>query len=428
MKRLTALALICMMLMLWMTTALGEDSSWTNDTDVLRIASVSSGSQLFANELFSSLYPDIKLEWVEMGQEDLHTKITSAFAANNCDYDLIWSYAANVAEWASMGYLEDITDRIDPELMADLNPGSFDSVVYKDRFYGLPRFTSVNLLWYNKALFEAAGLDPETPPATWDEFVDYCKKTTYDSDGDGKIDKYGVVMSFGTPYGATIQWELLLYLNAGQMFDENDNIMFNNEAGVKALTQLRELFDLGVVDPSSLSNPGGWEQSQVFVEGNVAMSLCWSNTYKFAQDPQISNMVDQIGWSTIPTIDGRLAAVSGGEGYVIPKSAKNKKNALLYLETVCSYDAQLQIAQASMFPPVLLSSYESEELLSFMPAAETFMEQAKGYSSRFSAPYGLEVTDILMAEIVDCLKGNIDPQTALDNAAQKVEVILEDYR
>lgn len=426
MKRLMAIFLVSLMLLALPMTAFADDS-WTKETDVLRIASVSSGSQLFANEIFMELYPDIKLEWVEMGQEDLHTKITSAFAANNCDYDLIWSYAANVAEWASMGYLEDITDRIDPELMADLNPGSFDSVVYEDRFYGLPRFTSVNLLWYNKALFEAAGLDPEAPPQTWEEFVEYCKKATYDSDGDGKIDKWGVVMSFGTPYGATIQWELLLYLNGGQMFDENDNIMFNNEAGVKALTQLRELFDLGVVDPSSFSNPGGWEQTQAFVEGNTAMSLCWSNTYKLAQDPASSNMVDQVGWTTIPTMDGRLAAVSGGEGYVIPKTAENKKNAMLYLETVADYDSQLKISKASMFPPVRLSIYESEELLEFMPAATTFVEQAKGYSNRFSAPYGLEVTDILMAEVVDCLKGNIDPETALNNAAEKVEEILEDY-
>ncbi len=429
MKRIMTLLLaLTMLLGASGFTAFAENDAWTKDTKVLRIASVSSGSQVRANQVFQEKYPDIELEWVEMGQDDLHTKITTAFAANNCDFDLIWSYAANVAEWASAGYLEDITDRIDPEIMADLNPGALDSIVYKDRFYGLPRFTSVNLLWYNKALFEAAGLDPEAPPKTWEEFVDYCKKTTYDSDGDGKIDKWGVVMSFGTPYGATIQWELLLYLNGGQMFDDDNNILFNGPEGVQALTMLRELFDLGVVEPSSLSNPGGWEQGHVFTEGHTAMTIDWSNTYRFAQDPQSSNVIDQVGWATIPTYNGRMAAVSGGEGYVIPKTAANKKNAMLYLETGCSIDAQYQISEASMFPPVRLSMYESDDILAFMPAATTFKEQAKGYSNRFAAPYGLEVTDVLMAEVVNCLKGNTDPETALNNAAAKVEVILEDFR
>ena len=429
MKKLLAIFLSTLMLMsLISINAFAEDVAWSKDTNVLRIASVSSGAQLKANEVFRAKYPDIQLEWVEMGQDDLHTKITTAFGGNSCDYDLIWSYAANVAEWASAGYLEDITDRIDPDLMADINPGAFDSVVYKDRFYGLPRFTSVNLLWYNKTLFEAAGLNPEQPPKTWEEFVDYCKKCTYDSDGDGKIDKYGVVMSFGTPYGATIQWELLLYLNGGRMFDDNDNVLFNGQEGIKALTMLKELFDLGVVEPSSLSNPGGWEQGHVFTEGNTAMTICWSNTYKFIQDPESSNMIDQGGWATIPTLNGTMAAVSGGEGYVMPKTAQNKKNAMLYLECICSEEAQYQLANASMFPPVRLSMYEDEDILSFMPAASTFKEQAKGYSSRFSAPYGLEVTDILMAEVTGCLKGNIDPETALNNAAAKIEVLLEDFR
>jgi multiple sugar transport system substrate-binding protein len=225
-----------------------KDKTWETKTDTLRVATVSVGSQLPANEAFTKA-TGVKLEWVEMGQDDLHTKMATAFAAGNMDYDLIWSYAANTAEWASVGYLEDITDKIDKAIMEDLNPGSFDATVYKGRFYGLPRFTSVNILWYNKAIFREANLDPESPPKTWEEFVDAAKKTTYDSDSDGKIDKYGVVFSFGTPYGATIQWELLLYLNGGKMFDENDNVTFNDEKGVAALKMLRELFDLGVVEP-----------------------------------------------------------------------------------------------------------------------------------------------------------------------------------
>ena len=49
------------------------------------------------------------------------------------------------------------------------------SNVYEDKTYGVPQVTDTLGLMYNKALFEKAGLDPETPPTTWDEVRDAAK-------------------------------------------------------------------------------------------------------------------------------------------------------------------------------------------------------------------------------------------------------------
>ena len=364
----------------------------------------------------------IEVELTEMGIDDLHTKVTSGFAAGNLDYDLIWSYATTTAEWAEAGYLEDITDRITPELKEDLNPGSFDAVVYKGKFYGLPRIASVNILWYNKEVLRQSGLDPDSPPETWEELVSMAQQCNQNGNS-------GIVFSYGSPYGSTIQWELAQYLCGGQLVDENDNVVFNDESGIKAMNMLKEFFDLGIVEPSSLSNPGGWEQQQAFIKGKTAFTICWANTYAHAGNPEISLMdTEDLGWTTIPTVDGKTASVSGSEGYVISKYAQNKDNALKLLEFLASPESQKALCADCMFPPVRLSLYDDPEMNELIPALPAFKKQAEGYSNRFAAPYGVEFTDALQSEVVNCLSGKKTAEQALNDAEAKCKEIVEEYK
>ena len=258
-KRLISFLLLGV-ISLSMLTGCGQNDAdpWNSGSKIVKVACVGGIDAQY--ELLDKFTEEtgIEVELTEMGIDDLHTKVTSGFAAKNLDYDLIWSYATTTAEWAEAGHLEDITERITPELKEDLNPASFDATVYKDRFYGLPRIASVNILWYNKDVLRQAGLDPEKPPTTWEELVSMAQQCNQNGNS-------GIVFSYGSPYGSTIQWELAQYLCGGKLVDENDNVVFNDESGVKAMNMLKEFFDLGIAEPSSLSNPGGWEQQQAFI-------------------------------------------------------------------------------------------------------------------------------------------------------------------
>jgi len=76
------------------------------------------------------------------------------------------------------GQLMDVTAEMDELGYTDsFNPIILDAVTGPDgKLYGFPRQAYANALSYNRELFEAAGLDPDSPPETWDEVREYAKQ------------------------------------------------------------------------------------------------------------------------------------------------------------------------------------------------------------------------------------------------------------
>ena len=70
-------------------------------------------------------------------------------------------------QFEAAGQLEDITDMIKdwPELKT-ASPGHMKVSTYEGRLYGVPLYADVSVLYWNKRLFKAAGLDPEVGPAS----------------------------------------------------------------------------------------------------------------------------------------------------------------------------------------------------------------------------------------------------------------------
>ena len=64
-----------------------------------------------------------------------------------------------------------------------------DNLKWKGTYYGVPMNFATLLLYYNKTIFTEAGLDPETPPATWDELEQYAEQIVE------KTGKYGFDMA-----------------------------------------------------------------------------------------------------------------------------------------------------------------------------------------------------------------------------------------
>ena len=83
-------------------------------------------------------------------------------------------------------------------------------------------------MFYNKTLFEEAGLDPEAPPRTWEEFVDAAAQLTGQN-------RYGYAADFGNIDGAYQNFLRTLLLNGGEMYDDQQNPVFNSQEGVDAL-------------------------------------------------------------------------------------------------------------------------------------------------------------------------------------------------
>lgn len=84
--------------------------------------------------------------------------------------------------------------------------------------YGVPLNIAPMMLYWNKDLFSAAGLDPEQPPTTWDEFASMAEKLTIDDNGDGKPEQYALALADHTTVPI---WQMLLWGTGGGVVSDD---------------------------------------------------------------------------------------------------------------------------------------------------------------------------------------------------------------
>ena len=119
---------------------------------------------------FEAANPGIKIETVRQTVDGLVPAAQAAMAAKQGpDIQYYWPVTWMQEDiWA--GNLAALDDLI-PEEVAHYIPAFKNHVSYKGKTYGMPLYNIGNPWVYNKEIFAEVGLDPENPPATWDEFL-----------------------------------------------------------------------------------------------------------------------------------------------------------------------------------------------------------------------------------------------------------------
>lgn len=182
---------------------------------------------------------------------------------------------------------------------------------WKDKRVGVPIDTHTMNFYYNKALFTAAGLDPESPPTTREAFEAAIKAVQDKTDADG----YQMVASGpGANFLVGIQFAALFYQGGGEWTNADfTEATFNSDAGVQAAAYLKHLVDdLGVPKVESDAEINAFQQGK----NAMVMSGIWETTrYNDA-------LGDDLGVAPIPSIFGdgtwggshNLAVTSAAEG------------------------------------------------------------------------------------------------------------------
>lgn len=102
--------------------------------------------------------------------DDLNAKLKTAFTANE-EPDVSVMVINSTQAFADGGMIQKVDDLIDASDVSDFWPGLMDNCKVNGDLYGVPYLRSTPVLYYNKSLFEKAGLDSNTVPATWEDMV-----------------------------------------------------------------------------------------------------------------------------------------------------------------------------------------------------------------------------------------------------------------
>ncbi|MCL1819572.1 MAG: sugar ABC transporter substrate-binding protein [Oscillospiraceae bacterium] len=219
-------------------------------------------------------------------------------------------------------------------------------------------------LWYNRTMFDAAGVD--YPPTsldkawTWDEFIEVAKQLTFDSNGntpnDDGFDKNNIVQ-----YGAYVNqwtWQLEVWAlsNGGKWFSEDGKSIVFDDAAIEAM---QKVVDLHLVHNVAPFNPGTTDSGfgDSVGAGNVAMCTEGQWATGFAGDTDID-----YGVAVLPYMKRKANIVTGGPVGVFA-GTKYPDEVADFVRWYTDEDNNFGTIEAGWWMPTKMNWYTDEALL-----------------------------------------------------------------
>lgn len=371
---------------------------------------------------FEAENPDIKVNAIYSGNYD-DTRVRALSALNSGDpaqlavmfsidaYDLIEQdlilpfndlvSGSEGSNWLNSFY---------PALMANGN--------IEGKTWGIPFQRSTIVAYYNKDMFRAAGLDPESPPTSWDELISMGKALTKDG-------AYGIMIpSTGYPY-----WMFqALAIQNGKEVMSNDGLTtyFDDPTVVETLEFWKSLSSEHGVMPEGTVEWGTLRQA--FLEGQTAMM--WHSTGNLTAVKK--NASFDFGVAELPANVRKGSPTGGGNFYIFKDtSAEEQAAALKLIQFMTSAEQAAAWSIATGYMGVSPAAYETDALKSYtssFPPALVARNQLEHAVAEFSTFETARVREGLNNAIQSALTGSKSAADALGEAQAAAERLLKDYR
>jgi multiple sugar transport system substrate-binding protein len=360
---------------------------------------------------FNALNNGIKIEYRQIQFDDVVTEAMRAFATGQAP-DIITIDNPDHALFASKGAFLDLTKMIATSKVIkpeNYFPGPLASVMWNGKYYGVPKATNTIALYYNKDMFKAKGLDPNAPPQTWDELVADARKLT-----DPAKNVYGLAFSAKASEEGTFQFLPWAQMGGGGYKD------INAPGAIKALEIWKTFITDKLASPDSLTR-GQWDSTGTFNSGNAAMAI--SGPWELDRMVKEAKFDWAVALLPVPKLGAERSSAMGDFNWAIFSSTKHPAEAFKALEFFVSQDKDLfkNFGQLPARSDIAIPT-TGEPLKD--AALKVFIEQMKYAKPRGPSPVWAKVSKAIQDAIQSALTGQMTPKDALDQAAQKIKVVL----
>ncbi|MEU9835102.1 sugar ABC transporter substrate-binding protein [Streptosporangium sp. NPDC048047] len=368
--------------------------------------------------LVARKFPDVSVKLEQTpGSGDYDQKIQTALAGGKGPD--IMQLAENVHVFSSRNQLAPLDEYIAASKL-DLNRrfGAKVAAAYQrdGRTWALPDRAGAMVLYYNKKLFDDAGVAYPTGSWTWKEFRDAAIRLT-ERDGD-KVTRYGMAAGAWWPW-----WMTFMVQNGGGVVGPDGRPTANSPANVEALKFYNDLVHVDKVAPSptDYANLGkDMAPEPLFAQGRAAMIFTgyWG----------IGTLKDTPGlkWDIAPMFQGKQRATAGfGSGLAVNAGSEHKDAAFKVIEFLTGEEGQQPIVANSEDAPANLALLDSDAFLKSAPVnMGAFKESA---AMLFTPPGGKNWNE--MQKIFDDALGPFfqnkgDAQATLDRIQGELEPLM----
>ncbi|WP_026987458.1 ABC transporter substrate-binding protein [Fodinicurvata fenggangensis] len=371
---------------------------------------------------FEEENPDISVNAIYAGNyDDTRVRAISALESGE-PAQLSVMFSIDVYELLEQDLIVPFDDLVETEeekeWLDSFYPALMSNGTVDDKVWGVPFQRSTIVLYYNKDMFEEAGLDPEDPPETWDEMVEAGKALRGE-------DRWGVMVpSTGYPYW---MFQAFAIQNGIELMNENGTeVYFDSPEAIEALAYWRDLSAEHDVMPDGTVEWGTLRQA--FLEGQTGMM--WHTTGNLTA---VRNEAEfDFGVAMLPANERQGSPTGGGNFYVFKNSTEEEQRASM--ELIKYMTAPERAAEWSIetgYVGISPAAYETEALQDYVddfPQALVARDQLEVAVAELSTYETGRVREALNNAVQSVLTGSAEPEEALSQAQSKAERLLRAYR
>jgi multiple sugar transport system substrate-binding protein len=331
-------------------------------------------------------------------------------AAEDDGMDLLGMDVTWTAEFAEAGWIRELTpEQAEAATENTLQP-PIDTAMWKDKLYGIPKHTNVQLLWYRKSLVPEA-------PKTWDDVLKEAQRLK----DEGKPHVIGFT---GAQYeGYVVGFNTILASVGGTLVNEDSTEPTVDEKTRETLQILADFADSGLAS-KSLSNS---QEPEVFAQlqnSEAAFAINWPYVLSAMKDAD-EKIANDLGYTKLPVFkEGQEPrATLGGMNYAISKYSKHPEEAFDAGMCLRTPESQLQIALEAGEPPVAPSVYADPEFQEAYPMGPEMLAELKTAVPRPITPLYQNISTIVSTTLSP--PSSIDPEETADQLESSIQDAID---
>ena len=368
------------------------------------------------NEAQDDIQVNPSMKPVEEKYRALIAQISSGNAPDVLGLDVVY-----LPRFVQLGAMDSINDFYDSRDYTDeiYQPLREDFIQWEDDYYAMPFWIDMSAMYYNKNHYEEAGLDPESPPETFDEFLSTCEtlqQEGYETPLSNTVGFVGLESFFFLPH---------VWAGGGEFLNEDQTeCVIDEQPGVDALEFFIELQenDYSTDQTSTESFTYGAfaaEETSMMYGGGTGVGAIKS---------QNEELFNNMGTAMFPKPEGgQRSSFLGGDSISVSTQASEEKRqaSLDFIDWVNSEEGMRVTVEELGYLPARKSGFQTDyvaERQEIFGAFEKAMEQ--GHAPPMHPRY-LEMQGPLNNAVTRALLGEQEPQAALTQAAETINGVLQ---
>ncbi|MBH0023438.1 ABC transporter substrate-binding protein [Salinibacterium sp. SWN248] len=368
---------------------------------------------------FEKEHPNVTVKYVDIPYGQYEARYTAGFASKSDAPDIFMGQVSYYG--GALGVADQAPDDLQELWEENLTPLTAGNFKVDGEWSGYPVSSDLGMeLFYNIDQFVEVGLDPDSPPETFEELREYADLLAT-QDSSGTVTRNGMALRYsGNPTG--IVDKALPYIHAfgGRLYAEDNSTAdgyLNSDETVAGIQYMQDMVTDGV-SSLQLGTP-----DDTFAQGLSSMTFRegWYEGWLKQNAPDVN-----FGVVPYPTGDAGYPKVSllFNWAWMVNANSENSDLAWDWMRAISDPELDLELAQLEGYMPVWSENFEDPYVLDRTDYVAVEKQLNEGAGPVYNAPYTNQIATAVGAAIESALQG-ADVRESLDGAVTEVNELLE---